>query len=237
MQTTLTRQTSARLHAASRITGSFFAPRRPAWRRPTLATRRQGSLVQPIPMPHSKLPTALPQPMPPRDLPAPPRLSWWLTPAQLTSAGHARRPYPAYHAPPPVAGYAPAGAYAPGPGAVEDLRTVFVTGFPNEVKERELNNLLRFLPGYEVRAAHHLEARSLCWTLLMPRLLMQASQLNWRGGQVRAPGGAAACGAAPASTHATAALLSCHTLQAQGFALFLHGQAARDAVTALHGLQ
>jgi hypothetical protein len=28
---------------------------------------------------------------------------------------------------------------------------VFVTGFPADVKERELNNMLRFLPGYEVR--------------------------------------------------------------------------------------
>ena len=29
---------------------------------------------------------------------------------------------------------------------------MFVTGFPAEVKERELNNLLRFLPAYEVCA-------------------------------------------------------------------------------------
>ena len=28
---------------------------------------------------------------------------------------------------------------------------MFVTGFPADVKERELNNMLRFLPGYEVR--------------------------------------------------------------------------------------
>ena len=39
-------------------------------------------------------------------------------------------------------------------------RTVFVTGFPNDVKERELNNMLRFMPGYE------------------------ASQMNWKNGQV-----------------------------------------------------
>eukprot|EP00775_Hariotina_reticulata_P011795 gene11795-11940_t len=31
----------------------------------------------------------------------------------------------------------------------DELRTVFITGFPGDVKERELNNLLRFLPGYE----------------------------------------------------------------------------------------
>ena len=37
-------------------------------------------------------------------------------------------------------------------GATEELRTIFITGFPMDVKERELNNLLRFLPGYEVRS-------------------------------------------------------------------------------------
>jgi hypothetical protein len=39
-------------------------------------------------------------------------------------------------------------AYA---GVTEEVRTIFITGFPLDVKERELNNLLRFLPGYEVR--------------------------------------------------------------------------------------
>ena len=28
---------------------------------------------------------------------------------------------------------------------------MFITGFPDDVRERELNNMLRFLPGYEVR--------------------------------------------------------------------------------------
>jgi hypothetical protein len=41
----------------------------------------------------------------------------------------------------------------------DELRTVFITGFPNDIKERELNNLLRFIPGYE------------------------ASQMNWKNGQ------------------------------------------------------
>jgi hypothetical protein len=36
-----------------------------------------------------------------------------------------------------------------------------VTGFPNDLKERELNNMLRFMPGYE------------------------ASQVYWKNGQVR----------------------------------------------------
>ncbi|PNH03464.1 Cell wall integrity protein scw1 [Tetrabaena socialis] len=64
---------------------------------------------------------------------------------------------PAYSYPPPYA--APPATYQPGPGpgpmsgpgpaGSEEVRTVFVTGFPVDVKERELNNLLRFLPGYE----------------------------------------------------------------------------------------
>ncbi|MEW5316974.1 MAG: hypothetical protein WDW38_008311 [Sanguina aurantia] len=37
----------------------------------------------------------------------------------------------------------------PAPGGSEELRTLFLTGFPTDIKERELNNLLRFFPGYE----------------------------------------------------------------------------------------
>lgn len=33
----------------------------------------------------------------------------------------------------------------------DEVRTVFVSGFPDDVRERELNNMLRFLAGYEVR--------------------------------------------------------------------------------------
>jgi hypothetical protein len=40
----------------------------------------------------------------------------------------------------------------------DEIRTVFVSGFPSDVKERELHNLLRFMPGYE------------------------ASQMNWKTG-------------------------------------------------------
>ncbi|GMH39272.1 hypothetical protein BSKO_07170 [Bryopsis sp. KO-2023] len=43
----------------------------------------------------------------------------------------------------------------------EEIRTVFITGFPENVRERELNNMLRFLPGY------------------------QASQMNWKNGQAQ----------------------------------------------------
>uniref|UniRef100_A0A1D1YUF8 Cell wall integrity protein scw1 n=1 Tax=Anthurium amnicola TaxID=1678845 RepID=A0A1D1YUF8_9ARAE len=31
----------------------------------------------------------------------------------------------------------------------DEVRTIFITGLPNDVKERELQNLLRWLPGYE----------------------------------------------------------------------------------------
>lgn len=39
---------------------------------------------------------------------------------------------------------------APPFAAEEEIRTIFITGFPEDVKERELNNMLRFLPGYQV---------------------------------------------------------------------------------------
>lgn len=38
--------------------------------------------------------------------------------------------------------------------AADEVRTVFISGFPEDVKERELNNMLRFLPGYEVLQSH-----------------------------------------------------------------------------------
>eukprot|EP01025_Chloroclados_australasicus_P065850 TRINITY_DN8985_c0_g2_i1.p1 TRINITY_DN8985_c0_g2~~TRINITY_DN8985_c0_g2_i1.p1 ORF type:complete len:360 (+),score=40.43 TRINITY_DN8985_c0_g2_i1:316-1395(+) len=50
-------------------------------------------------------------------------------------------------------------AFSVGPN--EEIRTIFITGFPPDVKERELNNLLRFLPGYK------------------------ASQMNWKNGQAQ----------------------------------------------------
>ncbi|EIE26934.1 hypothetical protein COCSUDRAFT_12206, partial [Coccomyxa subellipsoidea C-169] len=36
----------------------------------------------------------------------------------------------------------------------DEVRTVFVTGFPADVKERELNNMLRFVHGYEASQMH-----------------------------------------------------------------------------------
>ncbi|KXZ42804.1 hypothetical protein GPECTOR_117g369 [Gonium pectorale] len=64
--------------------------------------------------------------------------------------GHPPPAYGSYNPPP----YYPPSYAAPAPGGyggggVDEVRTIFVTGFPPDVKERELNNLLRFLPGYE----------------------------------------------------------------------------------------
>ena len=55
-------------------------------------------------------------------------------------------------------------------GGADDVRTIFISGFPSDVKERELNNLLRFVGGYE------------------------ASQMNFKNGEVCWGGGGAACG-------------------------------------------
>ncbi|MEW5297294.1 MAG: hypothetical protein WDW36_000511 [Sanguina aurantia] len=68
---------------------------------------------------------------------------------------------------PPGAYGAPAPGYAGQPGAygapagTDEIRTIFLTGFPADVKDRELNNLLRFVPGY------------------------QAAQMNWKNGQAQ----------------------------------------------------
>jgi len=35
------------------------------------------------------------------------------------------------------------------PQSFEELRTLFISGFPADIKEREIHNLLRFFPGYE----------------------------------------------------------------------------------------
>jgi hypothetical protein len=43
---------------------------------------------------------------------------------------------------------AQAAAYSAAPaGPLDDIRTIFVSGLPQDVKERELNNMLRFVPG------------------------------------------------------------------------------------------
>ncbi|CAJ2656530.1 unnamed protein product [Trifolium pratense] len=62
-------------------------------------------------------------------------------------AGTGIHPYhqqwPPAAAPPP-----PPPAAIPSPSS-EEVRTIFITGLPEDVKERELQNLLRWLPGFE----------------------------------------------------------------------------------------
>ena len=85
---------------------------------------------------------------------AAPAAATYAAPAAATYAAPSPYAAPAGYAA-PYAAPAPYGA-APQYGVPplsnpDEPRTLFVTGFPTDVKERELNNLLRFLPGYEVR--------------------------------------------------------------------------------------
>jgi hypothetical protein len=126
----------------------------------------------------------------------------------------------------------------PHPPHPDEVRTIFISGFPGDMKDRELNNLLQFLPGYEASPVrlliqsgmglpftHHIGIGSCAnpgksCILLCPRLisyatcpypfppLPQASQLF-----VRESG------------------------STQGFALFHTGEFARQAVSTLHNLR
>ncbi|CAK9146060.1 unnamed protein product [Ilex paraguariensis] len=54
-------------------------------------------------------------------------------------------PAPSAIAPPPP----PQHSHPPMPSPTDEVRTIFISGLPEDVKERELQNLLRWLPGYE----------------------------------------------------------------------------------------
>ena len=82
-----------------------------------------------------------------------------------------RRPPPAYGAPPPAYGYQP---------HPDEVRTLFLTGFPEDVKERELNNLLRFLPAYEVRW-HRMQSITYCQYSHNLHNLLDAAELCHTG--------------------------------------------------------
>ncbi|CAK9310542.1 unnamed protein product [Citrullus colocynthis] len=60
-------------------------------------------------------------------------------------------PQAAAAAPPPIPHPHPPQILVDNPGrhASDEVRTIFITGLPEDVKERELQNLLRWLPGYE----------------------------------------------------------------------------------------
>ncbi|KAG2493881.1 hypothetical protein HYH03_007818 [Edaphochlamys debaryana] len=77
-------------------------------------------------------------------------------------------PPPAYSAPPPSYQSAP-------PSNSEEVRTVFVTGFPADVKERELNNLLRFLPGYEASQMNYSKGSAQGFALFATGALARAA--------------------------------------------------------------
>ncbi|KAL6585263.1 hypothetical protein OROMI_004552 [Orobanche minor] len=78
-----------------------------------------------------------------------------------TGMHHYHQPWPPAPAPPPVPAAAP--THLPphphpppipldspsGRSLSDEVRTVFISGLPEDVKERELHNLLRWLPGYE----------------------------------------------------------------------------------------
>ncbi|KAE8676780.1 Detected protein of unknown function [Hibiscus syriacus] len=50
------------------------------------------------------------------------------------------------HAPPPSAAALSPPSH---PSNHDEVRTIFIMGLPEDVKERELQNLMRWLPGYE----------------------------------------------------------------------------------------
>ncbi|CAN6990784.1 unnamed protein product [Brassica rapa subsp. trilocularis] len=63
-------------------------------------------------------------------------------PPSAVSSAPPPHPPPVHHHHPPPPGLADRPPY-------DELRTIFIAGLPDDVKERELLNLLRWLPGYE----------------------------------------------------------------------------------------
>ncbi|KAL0906407.1 hypothetical protein M5K25_024899 [Dendrobium thyrsiflorum] len=61
------------------------------------------------------------------------------------------QPLPVTHAlaPPPPPPPPPIPGEIPGHSSIDEVRTIFISGLPGDVKERELLNLLRWLPGFE----------------------------------------------------------------------------------------
>ncbi|CAL9200709.1 unnamed protein product, partial [Musa hybrid cultivar] len=84
-----------------------------------------------------------------REIPkgADPGLGFYHTP---TMAGAGMHPYHQQWVPPPAPAVAPTVPVdTPNRPPSDEIRTVFITGLPGDVKERELHNLLRWLPGFE----------------------------------------------------------------------------------------
>ncbi|CAL9088784.1 unnamed protein product, partial [Musa acuminata var. zebrina] len=67
-----------------------------------------------------------------------------------TMAGAGMHPYHQQWAPPPAPAVAPPmPVEVPNRPPGDEIRTIFITGLPVDVKERELHNLLRWFPGFE----------------------------------------------------------------------------------------
>ncbi|MQL96516.1 hypothetical protein Taro_029193 [Colocasia esculenta] len=64
-------------------------------------------------------------------------------------AGPGIHPYHHPWAAPPPPPPLPIPVENPNRATTDEVRTIFITGLPSDVKERELQNLLRWLPGYE----------------------------------------------------------------------------------------
>ena len=141
--------------------------------------------------------------------------------ADPNAAYYAAAPPPAYGAPPPAYGYQP---------HPDEVRTLFLTGFPEDVKERELNNLLRFLPAYEVRwrrvqrlLGSWETVHTTCTTLLEAAELCHTGISNapqeWHGTRICLISkwccGKSSCG--QFAQHG----VSCHTLPSLPLALFI----------------
>ncbi|XVF74966.1 hypothetical protein PTKIN_Ptkin13bG0151600 [Pterospermum kingtungense] len=63
-------------------------------------------------------------------------------PPPSAASATAPPPPPSVHHPPPAPSH-------------DEVRTIFITGLPEDVKERELQNLLRWLPGYEASQVNY----------------------------------------------------------------------------------
>lgn len=161
------------------------------------------------------------QPAPQQAAPQPP--AYTVSPLP-TGQAYPAAMQPAYdpntYAPVPAAAYtaAPAPHYTTSPGQApygqpynrDEPRTVFVTGFPQDAKERELINMCRFMPGYEARPFPLTAAGDLflSWPLQCKLVYwLQAASMK-------------RAGAAP-----------------QGFVLFVSGAAAHGAVSMLNGCE
>lgn len=80
----------------------------------------------------------------------PPPMHWGMGPPNMPP------PMPPFPGPPPPFSGGPPGPAQPATvyqqaSQSDEIRTIYITGLPSDTKERELVNLMRFLPGHEVR--------------------------------------------------------------------------------------